>query len=316
MGDYILYDLSMPKPDMLEEILAGFALTPKRIQSKYFYNERGSRLFEAITRLPEYYMTRVELDILDTNKEEIVRAVGNNVFFIEFGSGSSTKIRILLESIRPKAYMPIDISKDHLEASAKTIAQDYSWLNVRAACADYSQQFDLPWSPEGIKHVAFFPGSSLGNFDPDEALAFLIRVRKLVGDTGGLLIGIDKQKSEHILHAAYNDASNTTKDFNLNMLEHINEALGADFIIDNFQHEAIYNCDESRIEMYLRSLTNQNVQIDGHQLYFHENERIATENSYKYKTSSFLDMASRAGFKNSEHWMDAKAYFSVFYLTP
>lgn len=316
MTEYTLYDLSTPGPGMLQEVMAGFALEAKRISPKYFYDERGSQLFDAITKLPEYYLTRTELDILITNTKAIADAIGPDSFLIEFGSGSSVKVRSLLESIRPKAYMPIDISKEHLENSMKAMSQEYSWLDIRATCMDYSEGFSLPWSPENAKRVVFFPGSSLGNFDPEHALALLVHIRNMVGDTGGLLIGIDKQKPEHILQAAYNDSAGATEAFNLNMLDHINRVLDADFAKDNFQHEAIYNARAGRIEMYLRSLKEQQVCLNGHQLDFRKNERISTEHSYKYNTEGFLEIAKNAGFSHARHWTDAQAWFSVFYLSP
>lgn len=316
MTEYTLYDLSTPEPDMLQEVMAGFALETKRISPKYFYDERGSQLFDAITKLPEYYLTCTELDILITNKKAIADAIGPDSFLIEFGSGSSVKVRVLLESIRPTAYMPVDISKEHLENSVKAIAKEYGWLDIRATCVDYSEDFSLPWSPENARRIAFFPGSSLGNFSPEHALALLVRIRNMVGETGGLLIGIDKQKPEHILRAAYNDSAGVTEAFNLNMLEHINRVLDADFAKDDFKHEAIYNARAGRIEMYLRSLKKQQVRLNGHQLDFRKNERISTEHSYKYSTESFLEVAKNAGFSHARHWTDDQAWFSVFYLSP
>lgn len=315
MAGYTLYDIKAPQADMLQEVIEGFSATQKYIHPKYFYDKQGSRLFEAITQLPEYYLTRTELDILTTCQEEIADAIGQDIFLIEFGSGAFTKVRILLENLKPKAYMPIDISKEHLVAAAKIMAEDYPRLDIRAVCLDYSQDFELPWVSEGAKRVVFFPGSSLGNFNPDEAEPFLRRVKHLVGATGGLLIGIDRKKPAHILHAAYDDASGTTSAFNLNVLEHINRALGSNFSTDNFRHKVVYNEEQVRIEMYLRSTKDQSVQIDGHLVHFQKDEQIATENSYKYHTDAFLRMAQNAGFGNARHWTDEKDYFSVFYLT-
>ena len=315
MTGVTLYDLQPSGPTMLQEIVVGLSATYKQIHPKYLYDKNGSRLFDAITEQPEYYLTKTEQGILKDYHQEISATIGKNSFLMELGSGSSMKIRILLENIKPRAYMPIDISKQHLKQSANILANDYPWLDIRATCADYAKNLKLPWCPEGSKRVVFFSGSSLGNFSPDEAQACLSRIYELAGKNGGLLIGIDKQKSEQKLHAAYNDAGGVTAAFSLNVLQHINRSLGADFANDGFAHEAFYNNEEGRVEIYLRSLREQSVQVDEYQFQFGTDERILIEYSYKYTTDSFLAMAERAGFKSNQHWMDKDEYFSVFYLT-
>lgn len=316
MSNYDLSDLNPPKPDFLKEILSGLTASPKYICPKYFYDAEGSRLFDAITELPEYYIARSELEILTTHKESIASAIGQNTLLIEYGSGSSRKIRTLLEAIRPSIYMPIDISKEHLEQSAKIIAKDYPWLAIKAVCADYTTAFELPSLPESnTKRVVFFPGSTLGNHDPSEALGFLERIHKMVGQGGGLLVGIDRQKPAHLFRAAYNDAQGVTAAFNLNALSHINCITGANFSLNQFKHEAIYNDDEDRVEMRLHSLQDQSIELQGQAVHFRKDERINTEHSNKYKTETFLEMVTGAGFECAQHWTDSKGYFSVFYLT-
>lgn len=315
MKNYDLYDLNPPKPYTLKEILDGLVASPKHIHPKYFYDAKGSKLFDAITELPEYYLTRTELSILTDHKKAIADTIGRDALLIEFGSGSSTKIRALLEAVRPIAYMPIDISKAHLEQSAKVISESFPWLNIKAVCADYTLPLELPWLPEDDKRVVFFSGSTLGNQNPDEAADFLGRIRQLVGQKGGLLVGIDKHKPASVLHAAYNDAQGVTATFNLNVLSHINRLTDADLKPELFEHEAVYNKEAGRIEMYLSSLEDHSACLQDHQIHFHKGEKINTELSYKYETETFLRMAQAAGFENAQHWTDPKGYFSVFYLT-
>lgn len=310
-----LYDLKPSGPTMLQEIVAGLSAPDKQIHPKYLYDKLGSQLFDAITEQPEYYLTKTEQGILKDYHQEIATTIGKNSFLMELGSGSSIKTRTLLESLKPQAYMPIDISKQHLEQSANALVNDYPWLDIRAICADYTKKFKLPWLPTGGKRIVFFSGSSLGNFSPDEAQACLSHIYELAGEGGGLLIGIDRQKSEQKLHAAYNDANGVTAAFSLNVLQHINRHLGADFAADGFAHEAFYNSEEGRIEIYLRSLRAQSVQIDEHQFQFAVDERILIEYSYKYTADSFLATAGQVGFKSNQHWTDKDEYFSVFYLT-
>lgn len=297
---------------MKTEVLSGLANAQKRIAPKYFYDERGSALFEAITELPEYYPTRTEIAILEDHGEEIARGVGDSSFLIEYGSGSSRKIRLLLESLRPSGYMPVDISRDHLLAAAEAIASDYEWLNVYPTCADYSSDWDLPHAGDGARKVVFFPGSSIGNFEPDDAQRFLTGVRRTVGDDGALLIGVDLKKSTEVVERAYNDAEGVTAEFNRNVLHHLNSRLNGDFDPERFDHEALYNEEHGRVEMYLVSTARQTVMIGDEQVSFEQGEAIHTENSYKYDATQFTSLADDAGFNLGGSWSDESNYFEVF----
>jgi dimethylhistidine N-methyltransferase len=306
-----LLDLKPPVADMKAEVLAGLSARQKRISPKYFYDERGSALFEQITELDEYYPTRTEIGILAANRGAIARTVGEDVMLIEYGSGSSAKIRILLESLRPQAYVPVDISRDHLVDAAQQIDDDYGWLAVYPTCADYTRAFELPEQANGQRRLAFFPGSSVGNFEPADAVEFLGEVRSVVGESGQLLIGVDRKKDPAVLERAYDDAQGVTAAFNANVLAHINDTLGADFDLEAFAHEARYDAHLGRVEMHLVSRTNQVVDIDGNRVSFSAGEGIHTENSYKYHADEFDDMARSAGFQPRAHWADENHWFSV-----
>ena len=305
------HDLHSPVDEFASDVLNGLRQRPARIPPKYFYDQKGSQLFDRITRLPEYYPTRTEIGILKDNAEDIAGHVGTGNLLVEPGGGSCEKVHILLEGLQPCAYVPMDISRDHLRLAAKELALDYPWLEIHAACADFTREMRMPPStPEGT-HVAFFPGSSIGNFDPDAAIDFLAAIAELVGRDGYLLIGVDLKKPSHILHAAYNDRAGVTAEFNLNLLEHINRGLDADFELANWRHEALYNEDRGRIEMYLVSLAEQTVHIDEQDFRFARNERIHTENSYKYGVDEFIALAARAGFASQRVWTDKDQLFSV-----
>lgn len=297
---------------MRTEVLAGLAREQKRISPKYFYDERGSALFEAITELPEYYPTRTEIAILESHGDEIARAVGDSSFLIEYGSGSSRKIRLLLESLRPIGYMPVDISCDHLLAAAEAIASEYEWLNVYPTCADYSSDWELPLTPDGVRKVAFFPGSSIGNFEPVDAQRFLSGVRRTVGEDGALIIGVDLKKSTDVVERAYNDADGVTAEFNRNILHHLNSRLEGAFDPERFEHAALYNEEAGRVEMYLVSTTRQTVVLGGEEVSFEQGEAIHTENSYKYEVAEFTSLAHEAGFNLGASWSDESNYFAVF----
>ena len=281
---------------------------------KFFYDEAGSRLFDAITRLPEYYVARAEVDILRCNRAALARAVGQDVCLVEYGSGSSVKVRILLDACRPALYVPVDISRAHLLASARAIFNDFEWLSVCPACADYTAPFALPDAAAGLRRVAFFPGSSIGNFEPSVAASFLAGVARVVGLGGRLIVGVDLKKDAAVLNAAYNDVAGVTRAFNLNLLSHLNAAMGADFNLDGFEHEAAYNEAEGRVEMHLASLVAQTVQVNGTAIEFSAGERIHTENSYKYDAQAFLQMAAGVGFVAAETWQDERGYFMVALL--
>ncbi len=309
--------------DILTEVIAGLSRPQKVLPAKYFYDEQGSRLFEAITKLPEYYPTRIEIDLLRKHRETIAKLVKDDVWLLEYGSGASLKIRLLLQAIQPNCYVPMDISKDFLLASAESLMEDYPWLNVYAACVDYSQPVRLPADMiTSAQKLGFFPGSSIGNFSPQEAQIFLQGVRQTLGNDGAMLIGIDLQKDKQVLEAAYNDCQNVTAAFNFNILHHINRVLGTQFNVNYFEHKAIYSEEKGRIEMHLVSTMDQIVKIsdtasaDGESknIIFKAGETIHTENSYKYSKQGFKDLVEGAGFEVRECWSDDKDYFAMFYL--
>ncbi|MGB5471942.1 MAG: L-histidine N(alpha)-methyltransferase [Gammaproteobacteria bacterium] len=308
------HELHRPAVSMAAEVRAGLSRRQKYLPPKLFYDKTGSELFDVITRLPEYYPTRTEIGLLRRHADEMAELLGSHSVLLELGSGSSIKIRLLLEAVRPRIYVPMDISREHLIDAAQALARDYPWLTVHAACVDYSQPWDMPDFGPG-RHNAFFPGSSIGNFEPAAALQLLRQVRRLVGRDGGLLIGVDLKKDTGILECAYNDKQGVTADFNLNMLAHINRRLDADFDPGNFAHKAIYNADLGRIEMHLECRRDHRVRIDGDVYRFAAGETIHTENSYKYSIAEFHGLAARAGFAPVRVWSDQAGLFSVHYLT-
>jgi len=311
---YKFFDLAPVLREMRLEVLEGLSAPQKFLSPKFFYDERGSQLFDEITRLPEYYPTRTETELFEVHVGQIASHFTGAVTLLEYGSGSSRKIRALLEGMRPAAYVPLDISGEHLETSAKTLQADYGWLDIYAVCADYSQSIELPAEIPLNQPMAFFPGSSIGNFAPERAVEFLRRVRILVGAGGKLLIGVDRKKDKAVLESAYNDASGVTAAFNLNVLTHLNRELSGDFDVANFSHRAIYNEELGSIQMYLESRLAQVVQLGGQNVEFAAGEEIHTENSYKYHPDEFTALAARAGWQRELHLSDANNYFSVFLL--
>lgn len=305
------HDLHNTRNEFLDDVLRGLSQRPASIPPKYFYDAKGSKLFDAITELPEYYPTRTEIGILTANAAEIAQQVGTGSLLVEPGGGSCAKVHILLEGLQPRAYVPMDISKDHLQLAAEELAIAFPWLEIHAACTDYTREMQLPPSAPKGTHVAFFPGSSIGNFNPEGAVAFLQSVAELVGPGGYLLIGVDLKKDKAILEAAYDDEKGITAQFNLNLLEHINRGLDADFDLSAWQHRALYNETEGRIEMHLVSQKTQNININGSEFSFAEGEGIHTENSYKYTTDEFKQLATRAGFDSTNLWIDENELFSV-----
>jgi len=300
-----------------EAVIRGLSAEKKFLPCKFFYDARGSQLFEQICALEEYYVTRTETALLRTYSSEISAIFGSGCNLIEFGSGSSTKVRILLDSMNdPAGYTAIDISREHLLASCAELAQAYPDLSVRAVCADYSEAMDLPaLSSADHRPIVFFPGSSLGNFNEVEAVDFLSQVADFLGKSGGgLLIGIDLKKDEAVLNAAYDDAKGVTAEFNLNLLVRANHELGANFDMSAFRHKAFYNSAEGRIEMHLVSAREQAVTIGDKILEFAADEHIHTENSYKYSVEQFSDICLEAGFGQPKVWCDENDLFSVHYL--
>jgi len=297
------------------EVLDGLQDTPKHLPSKLFYDERGSQLFDVICELDEYYPTRTERAIMETHVEAMMEAIGPQALLVEYGSGSSMKTRILLDHADDLAgYVPIDISRDHLMQAAETIAARYPELDVLPVCADYTADYHLPEPAASPRRaVVYYPGSTIGNFTPESARAFLAHIADRVGPDGGLLIGVDLQKDEALLRAAYNDAKGVTAAFNKNLLRRINRELGADFDLDRFRHEAIYNADEGRIEMHLVSEADQQVTVAGVRIPFVTGERITTEYSYKYTVEGFAALAAAAGWSVEDVWTDDDRLFSVQY---
>ena len=309
-----LHDLRPPTLDFQQAMVAGLAASPKAIAPKYFYDARGSALFEQICDQPEYYPPDAEREIFSEHATEMAAALGDGVVLLEPGAGSATKIRWLLEHLRPSAYVPIDISHEHLKLAVVELAADYPWLRINAAFADYTHSLPIPEAAPDGPRAAFFPGSSLGNFEPADAAIFLRLVRDTVGRHGHLLIGVDRTKDGMVLDAAYNDAAGVTARFNLNLLQRANAELGADFDLDAFSHYAFYNAEFGRIEMHLVSLRPQEVKINGNVFAFAAGESLHTENSYKYSPEAFTALAGRAGFRCLAQWTDAREYFGVYLL--
>ncbi|MDD5630885.1 MAG: L-histidine N(alpha)-methyltransferase, partial [Methylococcales bacterium] len=298
------HDFHPALSDFRADILAGLKAEQKFISPKYFYDPQGSMLFDRICELPEYYLTRTEIAMLMQCGDQIAASIGSDTILFELGSGSSTKIRLLLDAIRPKCYIPMDISKNHLFQSVNLLAKDYPWLEIHAICVDYAGSWNLPPGLRGKNRIAFFPGSSIGNLSSEEAVSLLRRVARLVGNDGGLLIGVDLIKDIGVLEAAYNDQQKVTEAFNKNLLLRLNRELGASFQVDRFQHRAFYNRDLDRIEMHLASEGEQVISIAGELIHFKAGETIHTENSHKYSIAGFQRLALRAGFHPVKVWTD------------
>lgn len=308
------YELPLPREDLASEVIEGLRRPQKVISPKFFYDQRGSELFDRITQLPEYYQTRTELNILQQHASDIAKVLTPETSLIEYGSGNSEKLRALLDIVVPATYVPVEISRSHLQKYAQALATDYREMDVHAVRADYSQAWELPVALNGSPRLAYFAGSSLGNFTPEQSVEFLQLVRSHVGPEGGLLIGIDKEKDHNILQRAYNDSEGITAAFNLNCLEHLNKLLGCDFNTEYFHHHAFYNTEEHRIEMHLKTQRCHDVHIAGETIPFEHGETIHTENSYKYSDQSFAALAEKAGFQIMDCWQDENALFAVYYL--
>lgn len=311
----VFQDNHPPENDFASAVLNGLRATSKKLSPKFFYDEVGAKLFNAICSTEEYYLTRTESAILRDNLDDIARQLGKGCTLIEPGSGNSAKVREMLHAIKPLSYIPMDISKVMLKSEAQKLATEFPWLNVHSVCSDFTTSMQLPQLSKGTKPVAFFPGSSIGNFDPDEASRFLADVREMVSPKGGLLIGVDLKKEESILNAAYNDQTGITECFNRNILTRINKELGANFDIRQFRHDAFYNADLGRIEMHLVSLRDQIITIGDQAIEFECGETIHTENSYKYTVQEFQKLATDAGFNAATVWTDPNKLFSVQYFT-
>ncbi|RYZ12063.1 MAG: L-histidine N(alpha)-methyltransferase [Comamonadaceae bacterium] len=302
------------RSDFARDLHRALSHRPSSIAPKHFYDAAGSALFDRICTLPEYYPTRTEIGILSDCAAEIAMHIGAHAEIVEFGAGSLTKVRLLLDALdSPRAYLPIDISGEHLAAAAQRLQMEFPWLAVHPVVADYTQPFELPEPGGGGQRVGFFPGSTLGNFSPDEALQFLSQAAVLLRG-GGLLLGVDLVKSPEVLHAAYNDAQGVTAAFNLNLLKRANAELGCDFDLSAFAHSAFYNAPLQRIEMHLVSRRAQQVRLQGESFGFREGETIHTEYSHKFTVDGLRELASRAGFRPGAVWTDAQRRFSVHWL--
>ena len=305
--------------DTLTEIHTGLSGTPKRLPCKLFYDTVGSQLFEQITDLPEYYPTRTELSILEAHGRDMAALLGKDAVIVEFGSGASRKTRTLLDALStPRAYVPIDISREMLLSSARSLELLYPGLDVRPVVGDYMHPLALPLSSEEQRRgvTAFFPGSTIGNFEQDEAVLFLRRVRRACGAGARLLIGVDVPKERAVLEAAYDDAAGITARFNRNVLRVINRDYGGQFRLGDYSHRAIWNAAHARVEMHLVSRRNQRVRVGSHSYSFLEGEPIVTEHCYKYGIEAFAELAESAGFTVARVWQDERRAFSVQLLVP
>jgi len=312
--DFNFYDYHPEPDDLTKEVLEGLNKSPRTLSPKFFYDEKGSRLFDEICKTEEYYPTVTETNIIRDNINEIVSYIGNGCMLVEPGSGNSRKVRELLDAVQPHAYMPMDISRVYLRKEADKLAREFPWLEVHAVCADFTSNVELPYKPKGPHRVAFFPGSSIGNFHPKEAIEFLSNIANMVGKGGGLLVGVDLKKDNAILNAAYNDKQGYTEAFNKNLLTRINQDINANFDTDLFNHLAYYNEKRGRVEMHLVSQADHSVVVEGKAFEFAEGESIHTENSYKYSINEFQDLASCAGFNAIKVWTDENELFSLHYF--
>ncbi|MBC7896691.1 MAG: L-histidine N(alpha)-methyltransferase [Cytophagaceae bacterium] len=297
------------------EVLRDLQGTPRTLPPKLFYDARGAQLFEEICELDEYYLTRSELTILRERVDEIAALIGPQAVLVEYGSGAGVKVRMLLDALEaPAAYVPIDISTTQLASVSYELGHQYPGLAIHPIGADFTAPLKLPPLPSTGRRVAFFPGSTIGNFHPAEAAAFLGRVRRTLGANGAMVLGVDRRKDPARLEAAYDDARGVTAAFNLNMLARLNRDMGADFDLTAFRHRAPWNDEASRIEMHLESLRNQTVHIDGTTIRFARGETIWTESSYKYDAERLETVVTSAGFELSRLWSDANDDFWLTYL--
>ncbi|MEO7165609.1 MAG: L-histidine N(alpha)-methyltransferase [Spartobacteria bacterium] len=310
-------DLEPAASDFLDQALAGLSSSPRTLPSKFFYDEKGSDLFQEICELPEYYVTRTETEILREHGAEIAESIGENAELVGFGTGAGVKTRMLLGQLKNLiAYVPVDISKQRLTESAESLSREMPDLEILPVCADYLAPIELPTPSREAAHIAvYFPGSTIGNMQPEVARHFLKRVARLCGKSGGLIIGVDLQKSHEVLEAAYNDSAGVTAAFNLNMLVRANRELGADFDLARWRHRAVYNRDDARIEMHLISKDEQIVHLGGQEFHFAPGEKIITEFSYKHTVEGFSALAASAGFQLARVWTDPKKLFAVFHFT-
>jgi dimethylhistidine N-methyltransferase len=309
-------DLRVQQIDFEGDVVAGMRRTPRTVPAKYFYDATGSDLFEQITELPEYYLTRTELAILRRDAAAMVEHFGAGHALVEFGSGSSIKVRLLLDAAagRTTTYMPVDLSADFLRESALRIAAEYPAIEVIAVCADYTALPLIPDCAATGKRVVYFPGSTLGNLEPAEAQRFFKQTASILRAGDGMLIGVDLRKSAQVLNAAYNDSQGVTAEFNRNILRRLNRELDAGFDVDSFEHVSFYNEGEGRIEMHLRAAHDHEVRVGDEKFAIAAGELIHTENSYKYDDASFARLTAGSGFEKVASWTDEGSNFAVHYL--
>ncbi|MEW8505827.1 MAG: L-histidine N(alpha)-methyltransferase [Candidatus Thiodiazotropha sp.] len=312
MENVTFHDHKPQALSLYDAVVSGLSRSDKSIPPKFFYDQRGSELFDRICEQPEYYLPTVERRMLSELAGEIAALTGRGRILIEPGAGSASKVRLLLDALRPSAFVPMDISFDYLKSSARDLAMEYPWLPIHAACVDFTHSLPVPQEVPDGPRLLFFPGSSLGNFNPTEAGRFLRLVHRTLGKRGMMLIGVDTKKNEGVLNAAYNDAAGLTADFNLNLLQRMQEELDADIDPDVFEHLAFYNSDEGRIEMHLVSTREQTLRLNGHRFKFKRGERLHTENSYKYSPLEFIDLVTVNGFSEVRHWVDEDGLFAVY----
>ena len=305
-----------PRAGLAEDVRRGLSSQPKRFLPKYFYDQLGSQLFEAICLLPEYYLTRAENEILEHFADEIVSSLDGNTTLLEMGSGSASKTRLIIEALLRKQpnllFVPVDISASALDSSSRILLQSYPQIRIEAYAADYFAGLAELGKKPRARTLALFLGSNVSNFDPDEALKFLRALRQVLRDGDALLLGADLKKDKHVLEAAYNDALGVTAAFNLNVLARINRELGGNFDLRAFQHLAFYNEALGRVEIYIESTRDQTVSISqlGIEVQFRAGEQIHTENSYKYDLNDIARLASETGFTHARSWLDQKKQFS------
>ncbi len=317
-GDIRLHDYEPATETMLDDVLRGLARTPKELPSQYLYDQRGAELFEQICETKEYYPTRTELGILHNNMDAIAARIGPGALVIEPGSGSGLKTRELLQGLHdPTGYVPVDVAKEQLAQFAASVSREFPDLEVKPVCADFTDHYEVPACDNTAQtRVCYFPGSTIGNFKPVNAIGVLEHLAELCEDDGGVLIGVDLKKDRPTLEAAYDDAEGVSRDFALNYLVRLNRELDADFRVDQFDYKAPYNESIGRIEMGLVSLCDQSVAIDGSRVQFKNDERVHTEYSYKYTLAEFAALAAKANLGVKQTWTDPEELFSVQYLEP
>jgi dimethylhistidine N-methyltransferase len=315
LSDTGFHDLAPAADGFAQALIKGFSAPSKSIPCRFLYDARGSALFDEICRLEEYYPTRTEISILRARGRDIAEQIGPNAELIELGGASSLKAEILLDALeRPGAYIPIDISREHLQAAARRLRLERPDLSIHAVCADYAQAFDLPATPAAGRRLGFFPGSTIGNLQPDEARGFLADWAQRLGPDAAMVIGVDLRKSPWIIQRAYDDAAGVTARFSKNVLARANRELSCDFDLSQFEHQARYDADLGRIEIHLESLTEQSVQVSDRRFSLKAGELIHIEDSYKYSVAGFRDLARAGGFIPTAVWTDPAQLFSVHYL--